>query len=437
MAGRAWDKDLKRPCAIRIQRMKMDTDSAAKAMPYEKARLPWLAWQFLKIGTIGFGGGVAVIALMRQECVNRRQCLSDEEFLHGVSLGQFLGSFAVNTAFFVGYRLRGLLGGLVALTCFLAPSVTMVMLLSWFYASARDATVLQLAMKGVRPVVIAVIVRAATGLAKGALRSWLSWGLGLLGLIGALLHWQLLLLLGVGGIAGVISHTWGRKEPVSSESSDNAGSQSGGASRLSLFAVTPLDTTGTAVVAGAKKAMAAGGTVGLASLTLLFLKIGFVFFGGGYVLVPLLQQELVIKRHLLTMPEFLNGVAISQLTPGPIAVLATFAGFHLCGVTGALLATVALYTPATLLMAILCSAYSRLRNLAIVQAVLAHLGPVIVGMILASAIQLLPHSSMSFSHPLGMILAGAAYGGLLRGWHPAVLLGAGALLGVIIPTAFV
>lgn len=415
----------------------MNADSAPKATPHQYASLPWLAWQFLKIGTIGFGGGVAVIALMRQECVNRRKCLSDEEFLHGVSLGQFLGSFAVNTAFFVGYRLRGFLGGLIALTCFLAPSVTMVMLLSWFYASAQDAAVIQLAMKGARPVVIAVIVGAATGLAKGALRSWLSWGLALLGLIGALLHWPLLLLLGVGGLTGVLSHTLSRKKRVFPRSSDESGSQSAGASHLSILAVTPPETTSPAVVPATGKAVAAAANIGLASLTFLFLKIGFVFFGGGYVLVPLLQQELVIKRQLLSMPEFLNGVAISQLTPGPIAVLATFAGFHLCGVTGALLATVALYAPATLLMAILCSAYSRLRNLEIVRAILTRLAPVIVGMIVASAIQLLPVSSMSFAHPAGMIIAGVAYGALLRGWHPAVLLGAGALLGLIVPTAFV
>ena len=90
-----------------------------------------MAFAFLKIGTIGFGGGMAVIALMEQDCVKRRGCLEAEEFLHGVGLGQILGPFAVNAAIFIGSRMFGPIGGLIAAISFLLPSVVLVVFLSW------------------------------------------------------------------------------------------------------------------------------------------------------------------------------------------------------------------------------------------------------------------------------------------------------------------
>jgi chromate transporter len=99
--------------------------------------LSGLALTFLKIGTIGFGGGMAIIALMEHELVRKRRIINPEEFLHGVGLGQILGPFAVNTALFTGYRLYGTLGGLIAACAFMAPSLVLVLILSWLYFSYR------------------------------------------------------------------------------------------------------------------------------------------------------------------------------------------------------------------------------------------------------------------------------------------------------------
>ena len=130
-----------------------------------------IAKVFLTIGTIGFGGGVAIIALMQDYCVNRKKWLKIEEFSHGIALGQFLGPFAVNAAIFMGYRIRGFVGGIVAVLAFLLPSVTFVIILSGLYMHYHKIPALQFALKCINPVVIALILAAAYQMGKGKIKS--------------------------------------------------------------------------------------------------------------------------------------------------------------------------------------------------------------------------------------------------------------------------
>ena len=140
----------------------------------QQLSLPALALAFLKIGTIGFGGGMAIIALMEHELVRKRRVIEAEEFLHGVGLGQILGPFAVNTALFIGYRLYGTLGGLIAACAFMAPSLVMVLILSWLYFSYHAIPALQAAVVGLGPVVIALILSAAWSMGRKAFQSWIA-----------------------------------------------------------------------------------------------------------------------------------------------------------------------------------------------------------------------------------------------------------------------
>ena len=137
----------------------------------ERISLVRLLALFFKIGSIGFGGGMAVIALMQREFVQKRKLLPAEEFLHGVGLGQILGSFAVNAAFFIGYRLFGVAGGMLSVGVFLMPSLALVIALSHFYFQYHSISALQGAVAGLGPVVIALIVDAAWSLGRQVLRS--------------------------------------------------------------------------------------------------------------------------------------------------------------------------------------------------------------------------------------------------------------------------
>jgi len=123
----------------------------------------------------------------------------------------------------------------------------------------------------------------------------------------------------------------------------------------------------------------------LLTIAWIYLRIGFMFVGGGYVLIPLLNQIMVEQNHWLTLQEFLDGVALSQLTPGPLAMLATFTGFRVGGFTGGLVATVCIFLPCTALMLLVGRYYERLKNISIIKQTLDGLLPAVVGLIAAAA----------------------------------------------------
>jgi len=162
----------------------------------------------------------------------------------------------------------------------------------------------------------------------------------------------------------------------------------------------------------------------------IFLKIGLVFFGGGYVLIPLIHRELVVNQHMLTQQEFLDGTAISQLTPGPLAVLSTFAGYKIAGIPGALVATVVVFTPGTLLMLIISGSYTRLKKYESVRNVLNTLIPAIAGLLIAAAWMIGRESVKALP---GLIIFIIALIALIRyKVNPAILIGLAAIAGMLL-----
>ena len=389
------------------------------------ARLLYLTAQFLKIGAIGFGGGMAVIALIERECVRRRKCVEAEEFLHGVGLGQILGPFAVNAAIFIGYRMAGIFGGLVAATAFMLPSLALVIALSWLYFTFHTIPSLQGALAGVGPVVIALILSAAGTMGFKSLRHWPAVVLAILGCAGSLLHVNPVWLLIVSGATGLLLKLGYRIASVPNPS--GASSASAVATSLGIAQkgyVSNVMATATLPVVAATTSLP---TVSLTGLATTFLKVGLVFFGGGFVLIPVLYQHLVGDLGWLTQRQFTDGVAISQLTPGPIAVLATFAGYHLAGVSGACLATAALMTPAILLMTLISRQYERFRNDERALRFLAGVNPAVTGLVLSAALLLGRDALGSWR---GWLFGGISLLAMRKlRWHPALLLAAGAVVG--------
>lgn len=160
----------------------------------------------------------------------------------------------------------------------------------------------------------------------------------------------------------------------------------------------------------------------------MFLKIGLVFFGGGYVLIPLIHRELVVNAHLISQQEFVDGAAISQLTPGPLAVMATFAGYKIGGVIGALVGTIAVFTPGTVLMLFLSHSYGKFGKQESVKRVLNTLIPAIAGLLIAAAWML---GSESIRHLPGLVIFAASLFALIRfRTSPVILIGAAAIIGV-------
>jgi chromate transporter len=378
--------------------------------------LPALLLLFLKIGAIGFGGGMAVIALMERDLVDKKHAITSEEFLHGVGMAQVLGPFAPNTALFVGNRLYGTLGGLACTLAFLTPSVFLVILLSWLYFTFHAIPALQSAIGGLGPVVIALILSAAWSMGRKAVRSWPTALLGLLALGVSLLKVNAVYVLVAAGLIGLVA----------------------GKQRLSGGEDHPPDNTVKTETEGSHQAFVSGlallptmggaaGGLSLATIAWTFLKVGCVFFGGGFVLVPILHQKLVSALGWLTPRQFIDGVAISNLTPGPIAVLATFTGFHLHGISGALVATLCLFTPALVLMTVLSHEYARFKGGRRFQDFLAGVTPAVVGLVISAAVLLAPGALRDLA---GWGLMVCSLFLLLRlQWHPAWVLAIGAILG--------
>jgi chromate transporter len=359
---------------------------------------------FLKVGSIGFGGGMAVIALMEQEFVRKRRLIPLDEFVHSVGLGQVLGSFAVNVAVFIGYRLFGAAGALLSAGAFLAPSVALVIVLSDLYFLYHAVPALQSTVAGLAPVVIALILGAAWSVGQKVLRSWQAILIG----IGALLAgvsklnavWVLV-------AAGAVGFCLPVKVPAPKLAPEPEEPSAGGAAML-LSVALPVAAPMSTIIAT-------------------FFKVGLVFFGGGFVLVPVLHHRIVTQLGWLKPQEFLDGVAISNLTPGPIAVLATFAGYHLAGTAGALAATAALFAPGILLMLAISHQYARFRDDQRAQRFLAGVNPAVVGLILSAAL-LLGRGALISWHGYVLLVLAFALLAVLR-WHPAFVLAIGAAAG--------
>jgi chromate transporter len=359
---------------------------------------------FLKIGSIGFGGGMAVIALMEQEFVRKRRLIPLDEFVHGVGLGQVLGSVAVNVALFIGYRLFGIAGALLSAGAFLVPSITLVIILSDLYFRYHAVPALQGAVAGLAPVVIALILDAGWSIGRKVLRSWPAILIAVGALAAGIAQWNPAWVLVAAGAASFLLPVKSTAPIPPRQPQKGTG---GGAANWMPFAF-----------------LAAGP---MSKLITTFFKIGLVFFGGGFVLVPVLHNRLVTQLGWLKPREFLDGVAISNLTPGPIAVLATFAGFHLAGIIGALAATAALFAPGIVLMLAMSRQYGRFRHDRRAQRFLTGVNPAVAGLILSAAL-VLGRSALASRHGYALFALSFC---LLAGWrwHPAFVLAIGAAAG--------
>lgn len=374
---------------------------------------PSMAGVFLKLGAIGFGGGMAVIAMMENEFVARRRQFTADEFLHGVGMAQILGPFAPNAAFFLGYRLHGLPGAVLSVLAFLSPSIAIVILLSFLYFKYHSIPALQGVLAGLGPVVIALVLSAAWSMSRSALKSRVAVVLALSGIAAGVFRinpvWVLL-------AAGAIGLLIGRQRISPSPEAAQS-------------VVDPLQKRQDPPGGGKLKSVAApvfgtAAIISLPALSVAFLKVGMVFFGGGFVLIPVLYHRIVEEYRWLTPSEFVDGVAISNLTPGPIAVLATFTGFHLQGVSGALVATASIFAPAMVLMTVISAGYERFKDSSRAKDFLAGVTPTVVGLVASAALLLWPSTIASWR---AMVLVVVALALLIRfKWHPAFVLAVGA-----------
>jgi chromate transporter len=284
-----------------------------------------IAGLFLRLGTTAFGGPAAHIAMMEDEVVARRKWVTREAFLDLVGATNLIpGPNSTELAIHLGYRRAGWPGLVVAGLCFIVPAALMVTVIAWAYVKYGALPEGMAALRGIKPVVIAIVAQALWRLGRSAVKSPVLAVVGALAFAAVALGVHELVVLGAAG--AVMAATKLRRVPPST-----------------AMAMVPLVPTSAAVVAAAQ--------FSLGGLFLTFLKIGSVLFGSGYVLFAFMRTELVERLHWLTQPQLVDAVAVGQLTPGPLFTSATFVGYLLGDIGGAAVATAGIFLPAFVFVA--------------------------------------------------------------------------------------
>jgi len=340
-----------------------------------------IAREWGRIGCIGFGGPPAHIALLRQLCVERRRWLDGHEFEDAIAACNLLpGPASTQLAIFCAWRLRGRTGALIGGACFIIPGLLVILVLAALFLQGSPPDVIEGAGAGAGAAVAAVAVQAGWSLLPDSRRrspSTLRWTAYLAaGAISAATvgPWLVLVLVGCGAFEVML-----RRAP-------------------GVGALVPVMA-------------ASAGTGGLASLAWVAIKVGALSYGGGFVIIPLMQSDAVDHYHWMTSGQFLNAVALGQVTPGPVTQTVAVVGYAASGVSGGLLAALIAFAPSFAFILLGASRFDRLRADADAKSFLNGAGPAAIGAILGTAVP----------------LAGA----LTETWQYAVLTGAAVLLFVV------
>ncbi|UYZ59356.1 chromate efflux transporter [Hymenobacter latericus] len=319
--------------------------------PEARTSLAELAFLFLRLGATAFGGPAAHVALMEEEVVRRRQWLTQQRFLDLLSAANLIpGPNSTELAIHLGYERRGWAGLLVAGSCFILPAMLIVMALAWVYVRFGTLPAFSGVLYGVKPVIVAVVAQALWSLGRSALRTSGLQVLAVAALAASLLGAnELLVLFATGAVAVAL-----RWPQLPTRTVPTALPILFGA--VAVLALLPWALGLRAAPAAAAAPLSPG------ALLLAFGKIGSVLYGSGYVLLAFLNADLVLRFGWLTHGQLLDAVVVGQVTPGPVFTTATFIGYVLLGWRGALAATVGIFLPAFVFVALSIPLLAELRR---------------------------------------------------------------------------
>lgn len=349
----------------------------------EKVSLLYIFWVFLKLGATAFGGYMSLVAIVQKQLVDIDKKLKEEDLLDGISLTSVLpGPVAVNVIAYVGYKLRGYSGALMAFLGIIIPSFILVIILSWFYVTYGSVPAVKNFFLGITPAVTALILTVAIGMARKNMKSKIHWAINILSMI--LLIWiggiQVTIAVMIGG--GIIGYLcFYRKDQTAGEEKADAVSPPVSGKQWGMYGLVALLLLSLLLFGGQQMDSSV-----LLQLASTFSGISLTLFGGGYVVIPALHELFVDNLGWLTSPEFADGIAIGQVTPGPIFITATFIGYLVAGFWGATVATVAMFTPPAVLTVLLSRFVDMIRDSQVVKAVLQGVRSAVIGMIFSSAV---------------------------------------------------
>jgi chromate transporter len=310
-----------------------------------------VTWLFLKLGTIAFGGPAAHIAMMEDEVVRRRRWLTREQFLDYLGATNLIpGPTSTELAIHIGYTRAGWPGLVAAGVAFILPAAIIVTAIAFVYARYGSLPVVEGLLYGIKPVVLAVIAQAIWALGRTAIKSAALAAVAVLAVVATAAGIHELVVLACSGLGVAVLVNFGSaRTGIGTPMPGAVAWASTGATVLGAATVVPF---------------------GLWPLFLVFVKAGAVLFGSGYVLVAFIRADLVERLGWLTEAQLLDAIAVGQVTPGPVFTTATFVGYLLGGSAGALVATIGIFLPAFVFVALSGPLVPRLRSSPVAGAVL-------------------------------------------------------------------
>ncbi len=364
------------------------TAADADAAPREPRAAPGLAQvarEWGRIGIVGFGGPPAHIALLRDLCVERRRWIEDRRFEDAIAATNLLpGPASTQLAIYCAWVLRGRAGAIVGGLCFIVPGLVLIICLAALFLSGSPPDWLRGAGAGAGAAVAAVAVDAGLRLAVPA---WRRAG-------GAPYRWRLVAYSGLGGVAAATLGPWLVLVLLGC-----------GLAEVAWRRGLPGPGALAAAPAGALLLAAGAATGGLGALAWTAFKVGALSYGGGFVIIPLMQSDAVDRYGWMTDGEFLNAVALGQVTPGPVVHTVAVVGYAAAGVGGALFAALIAFAPSFSFILLGADRFDRLLANRDIRAFLDGGGPAAIGAILGSAIPL----ALALGEPWqAAVLAGAA-----------------------------
>jgi chromate transporter len=337
-----------------------------------------IASSLTKLGVMSYGGP-AIMGVMQTELQEKRQWVTKERFVEGLALVNMLpGAGATQLAIFLGYARGGWWGGLVSGLCFVLPAFFIMLALTIGYSALGATPIMRGALYGLGPVVLAIFLVAVCRLGKSAV-SRVSQALIAIAAASAAVFTSI-------GVAGILLLAGGIG--LFLFYSRKTGTTVLLAAALALFGLH-FAFWGPAAPVALHSAAASPVLPELASF---FCKVGALTFGGGLSMIAFIQEQVVTQFHWLTPGEFIDGLALGQLTPGPILMLSAFIGYKVAGFSGAAIAGGAIFLPSFALMLSILPVFDRVRKMVWTKAVLKGIGPAVIGTLTVSLFQLAPYA---------------------------------------------
>jgi chromate transporter len=357
-----------------------------------KPTLTYLFLTFLRIGSTSWGGFMALISMIQKKVVEKDGILDGTTVMDGISMASVLpGPMAVNVVSFVGYKLGGWTGALVSVVAVLLPSFLLMLILSHLYFQYGNIPAMAHFFAGILPAVAAIIISVAVNLGQKSIKDIPQIVIATVAAILVFFSKSYLTTLAILAVSGVFGYFYYYKKstvgPVSLQKTEP--SQSSGKPYWLVIPVTALLIF--LFLPNKNPILLLNKTI-----LLTFSGMSLSQFGGGYVIIPTMQKIVVDGMHWLSDREFVDAVAMGQITPGPIFVSATFIGYKLAGFWGALNATISIFFPTAVLTVFCAKFFNKISSSDVVAAVFKALRPAIIGMIASAALTILWNNGLSW-----------------------------------------